>query len=230
MHTSRSGLRSVSGTPCVPTINLTVVVVYLEVMFLLRIGFLASHSGTNLQAIIDACSDGSLRMTPAVVVSNNSDSPALQRAHAHAIPAYHLSSQTHSNPTELDQAICNVLLQHAVDLVALAGYVRKLGAATLASFENRILNIHPALLPKYGGSGMYGIKVHQAVIAGGELETGATVHLVDDNYDHGRILKQIRIKVPQGCTPEELQALVLTKEHVLYVSTLREIAEGVIAL
>jgi phosphoribosylglycinamide formyltransferase-1 len=195
-----------------------------------RIGIFASHNGTNLQAIIDACNDGSLQMTPAVVVSNNSDSLALQRARTQAIPAYHLSSYTHTNPAELDQAIRDVLLRHSVDLVVLAGYMRKLGAATLASFRNRVLNIHPALLPKYGGKDMYGIKVHQAVIASEEAETGVSVHLVDEKYDHGRIISQIRIKVPQPCTAEELQALVLTQENVLYVSTLRRIAEGSIAL
>ena len=115
---------------------------------------LASGSGTNLQAIIDACSRGDLRAEVRVVISNNSGARALERARSEGIPAYHISTVTHRD--SLDDEICRRLVQHDVDWVLLAGYMRLLGPLTLARFKNRVLNSHPALLPKFGGKGMYG--------------------------------------------------------------------------
>ena len=129
----------------------------------LPIGVLASHGGTNLQAIIDACADGSLHADIRVVISNNSRSLALERARRANIPTAHLSAVTHPDPAHLDTAIADTLSAHGVELVALAGYMRKLGPRTLSRYRNRILNVHPALLPKFGGRGMYGERVHAAV-------------------------------------------------------------------
>jgi len=169
-------------------------------------------------------------MNPAIVISNNSNSTALERARSHGIPAYHLSSHTHSNPVELDKAIYQKLHEQFVDLVILAGYMKKIGPQTLAAYKNRILNIHPALLPKYGGQDMYGINVHKAVLHNGETETGITVHLVDGDYDHGRIIAQTKIMIPIPCNAEQLQSIVQVKEHCFYVATLRSIAQGSIVL
>ncbi|NLT21751.1 MAG: phosphoribosylglycinamide formyltransferase [Syntrophorhabdus sp.] len=196
----------------------------------MNIGFLASHGGSNMQAIIDACKAGRLHATPVVVISNNGDSRALERARVEGIPSYHLSGTTHPDPESLDQAILDALVRHKVNVVALAGYMKKLGPKTLAHFKGRILNIHPALLPKHGGKGMWGMHVHEAVIAAGETESGVTVHLVDEEYDRGPILAQVRVPVMPGDTPETLAARVLEQEHIVYPATLEKIATGEIVL
>ncbi len=196
----------------------------------LELGFLASHGGTNMQAIIDACKEGRLRAEPRVVISNNSGSGALERAGREDIPAHHLSNRTHPDPGELDKAILATLQQHQVELVCLAGYMKRLGPATLSAYRGRILNIHPALLPKFGGRGFYGDAVHKAVLAAGEMESGASVHLVDEEYDHGPILAQRRVGVRPDDTPDTLAARVLEQEHVLYAETLQQIATGQIQL
>ena len=197
---------------------------------MLRLGFLTSHGGSNMQAIIDACASGELEAEPRVVISNNSGSQALVRARAKDVPAYHLSSLTHPDPDALDSAICERLLQHEVDVVCLAGYMKKVGPKTLAAFRGRILNIHPALLPKYGGQGMYGMAVHEAVIESGDRVTGVTVHLADESYDRGPILAQREIAVDETDTPETLAQRVLAVEHRLFVETLSKIASGQISL
>ncbi|MEN6616391.1 MAG: phosphoribosylglycinamide formyltransferase [Syntrophorhabdus sp.] len=196
----------------------------------MNIGFLASHGGSNMQAIIDAAKSGKLHATPVVVISNNTDSMALARARTENIPAYYLSSKTHPDPDSLDDAILGILMKHNVDIVALAGYMKKLGHRTLDHFKGRILNIHPALLPKHGGKGMYGIHVHESVIAAGDTETGVTVHLVNEEYDRGPILAQVRVAVEPGDTPDTLAARVLIQEHLLYPATLERIATGELKL
>ncbi len=196
----------------------------------MNIGFLASHGGSNMQAIIDACKAGRLSAVPVVVISNNGESRALERARNEGIPNYYLSGKAHPDPDSLDQAILDALILHKADVVALAGYMKKLGPKTLAHFRGRILNIHPALLPKHGGKGMYGIRVHEAVIAAGETESGVTVHLVTEEYDRGPILAQVTVPVMPGDTPETLAERVLVQEHVLYPATLQRIATGEIIL
>jgi len=132
---------------------------------ILRLGFLASGRGSNLQAILQACRDGRLRAVPAVVISNNADSGALALAGREGLPACHLSGKTHPDPDVLDKAITAALQQHDVDLVVLAGYMKRIGPVTLRAYRHRIINIHPALLPHHGGKGMYGLAVHEARIA-----------------------------------------------------------------
>ena len=192
----------------------------------LPLGVLASHGGTNLQAIIDACADGALDAEVRVVISNNSRSRALERARRANIPTAHLSSVTHPDPARLDSAIADTLASHSVQLVALAGYMKKLGPRTLARYRARILNIHPALLPKFGGRGMYGERVHAAVIAAGERVSGASVHLVDAEYDQGPVIAQAEVPVLPGDTPAALAARVLEQEHTLYPRAIRRIASG----
>jgi len=183
-----------------------------------------------MQAILDACKAGRLPAVPAVVISNNSESGALQRARRENLPAYHLSNHTHPEPVALDQEILRVLRDHGVTLLLLAGYMRLLGPATLGAYRGRILNIHPALLPKFGGLGMYGKRVHEAVLAAGDTVTGATVHLVDERYDSGPILAQCEVPVLAGDTVDSLAARVLVEEHRLYVDTIRKICDGTIRL
>ena len=196
----------------------------------LRLGFLASHGGTNLQAILDACAAGKLRAEPRVIISNNSASGALARARRAGVPAVHLSGRTHPDPEDLDRAICGAVAENGSEVVCLCGYMKRLGPRTLGAFEGRILNIHPALLPKFGGQGFYGEAVHDAVLAAGELESGATVHLVDAEYDAGRIIAQKTVPVLADDTAADLAARVLIQEHLLYTETLQRIAMGEIEL
>ena len=196
----------------------------------LRLGVLASHTGTNLQTIIDACKSGRLDARVCAVISNNSRSGALRRARHEGIPAYHLSGVTHPAEEELDSAILRVLESHSVNLVALAGYMKRVGPRVLARFDRRILNTHPALLPGFGGEGMYGRFVHEAVLASCVETTGATVHLVDERYDHGPVIARREVPVLPGDTVDTLSARVLSEEHRLYVETLQSIAEGDIDL
>ncbi len=198
-------------------------------MATLHLGFLASHGGSNMQAIIDACKSGRLDAKPCVVISNNSGSMALQRAKNEGIPHYHISALTHPGTLE-DEEILRVLKRHGVDTVVLAGYMKMLGPATLGAYRGRILNIHPALLPKFGGKGMYGKRVHEAVLAAGETVTGVTIHIVDEHYDTGPIIAQCQVPVLPEDTVESLAERVLKHEHVLYAETLQKIADGRIVL
>jgi phosphoribosylglycinamide formyltransferase-1 len=158
------------------------------------------------------------------VISNNSGSGALQRAKSHGIPTAHLSSSSHPEADALDAAIEQALIDAEADWVLLSGYMKKLGPRTLDRYRNRILNTHPALLPKYGGQGYYGSKVHEAVIEAGETESGATVHLVDGDYDTGPILAQVKVPVRSSDTAVTLEERVKEAERKLIVTTLGELA------
>lgn len=195
---------------------------------MLKLGFLASHTGSNMQAIIDACQAGRLAAEPCVAISNNSRAGALARARQANIAAYHLSERTHG--AALGAALLAALRQHGVEVICLAGYMKKLGTEVLTAYEGRVLNIHPALLPKFGEQGMYGMRVHEAVLAAGERESGATIHLVDEEYDQGRVLAQEKVPVKAEDTPETLQKRVLAVEHRLYAATLARIAAGEIPI
>jgi phosphoribosylglycinamide formyltransferase 1 len=197
---------------------------------MLRIGVLASHEGTTLQAIIDACAQGRINGRVVAVISNNSGSGALRRAAAAGIETLHLSSVTHSVGDSLDAAIGSALQRARADVIFLAGYMKRLGPRTLAAFPARILNTHPALLPKFGGQGMFGDRVFEAVLAGGESESGASVHLVDAEYDTGAVVLQERIRLLPGDTVESLKARVQACEREAVVKTLAAIASGELVL
>lgn len=196
----------------------------------LHIAIFASHTGTNMQAIIDACRRGDLNGEVCAVISNNSNSQALEKARIAGVPGYHLNNKTYPEEDELDEAICKLLTESGADIVALAGYMKKLGPKVLKQYKGRILNIHPSLLPKYGGKGMYGTHVHRAVIDAGEKTTGVTIHLVEEEYDTGEIIRQCEIEVLEGDTIDTLSKRVLEKENSFYVETLKLISEGVIKL
>jgi phosphoribosylglycinamide formyltransferase-1 len=196
----------------------------------MKIGFLASHGGSNMQAIIDACKAGSLDAEPVVVISNNGSSRALERAGEEGIPGLHLSAKVVGDEDRLDDAILEALTSRGVDVVVLAGYMRKIGPRVLEHYKGRILNIHPALLPKFGGQGMFGMNVHRAVVEAGETESGATIHVVDADYDTGPVLAQAKVPVKPGDTAEDVAARVLKVEHQLFSETLQKIVEGEISL
>lgn len=198
---------------------------------MLNIGVFGSGRGSNFQAIVDALGRGTLPDTRiTVVVSNNSDAGILSIARANSLPAIHLSMKQFMTEEEFVRAQLATLQAHTVNCIVLAGYMKKLHPRLIAAYRHRIVNIHPALLPAFGGRGMFGMHVHQAVISSGSPMTGATVHLVDEEYDHGSILLQKSIPVDRGETPESLAAKVLQLEHELYPEALRLIAEGKILL
>jgi phosphoribosylglycinamide formyltransferase 1 len=197
---------------------------------MLKIGVLASHEGTTLQCIVDACATGHIQGKVVVIISNDGKSGALSRARTSGIPAHHLSSVTHPAPDALDAANRAALIEAQVDVVFLAGYLKRLGPATLRAFRGRVLNTHPALLPKFGGEGMFGDCVFEAVLASGESQSGVSVHLVDDNYDTGRVIRQVRVPVEAKDCVESLKARVRECERDVVVQTLAAIATGELRL
>ena len=196
----------------------------------LKLAVLASGTGTTLQAVIDACESGVLYARIAVAVGNNSGSGAAQRATKHALPFVHMSGHTHPDPASLDVAIRDALIAHEVELVLLAGYMKKIGPRTLRAFAGRMINTHPALLPKFGGQGMYGSYIHAAVLAAGESTTGISVHLVDGDYDTGRVLAQREVPVKPGDDANSLAERVQGNERPFLIEVLQRIATGALDL
>jgi phosphoribosylglycinamide formyltransferase-1 len=190
----------------------------------MRLAFLASNNGTSFRAIVAAIEAGNLAATPVLAVSNRANAPALDFARARGIPAHHVP--TLPDPAVGDERLAALLAEAGVDLIILSGYLRKLGPKVLGAFGGRILNVHPALLPRHGGQGMYGRRVHEAVLAAKEAFTGASVHWVDHEYDHGPVLAQARIPVDPADTPESLEARVMAVEPALYIDVLRRITAG----
>lgn len=195
----------------------------------LKLGFMASHGGSNMQAIINNIKSGNLSASAEFLISNNSNSGAIEKAVKEGLPYYHLSNKTF-NDEEMKSRITSITMSYDIDLLILAGYMKKLPNEIIDLMDGKVLNIHPALLPKYGGKGMFGMNVHKAVIEANESETGATVHLVNEKYDDGMILKQEKVKISKDETPESLAKKVLSIEHQIYSQTIQEIAEGKIKL
>lgn len=197
---------------------------------MLTLGMLASHRGSNVEAVVEACRSHRLAAVPAVVISNNKSARVLEFARSHGIAAVHIGGEAVGDEAVRDQHMLECLRQHDVGLVLLLGYMRLLGGRVRNAYRNRVLNIHPGALPKYGGKGMFGIHVHEAVLAAGETETAVSIHLVDEVYDHGRVIAERKVPVWPGDTPESLQARVLESEHSLLVDTLVAIAGGALEL
>jgi len=182
-----------------------------------KIGVLISGGGSNLQAIIDACESGYIPDSRvAVVVSNKKDAYGLVRADKHKIPGIFLDRKEFPSSEEYFNKIADIMAEHDVRLVCLAGFLLMAHKSLIKRFKGRILNIHPALLPKFGGKGMYGHFVHESVIKAGEKESGPTVHFVDEIYDHGEIVLQKKVPVLPGDTPDILAARVLSEEHKVF--------------
>ena len=188
-----------------------------------NIGFLASHNGTLMQAVVKACREGVLAAKPKLVISNNSKSGALNFAREEGLLWRHLSSSTHPDPQDLDRAILDELKNSDIEVVLLLGYMRLLGSKTLNAYRGQVFNIHPSLLPKFGGRGMYGIRVHEAVIAAQEKETGISIHHVNSEYDRGALVSQCTLPVFPEDTPASLAARVLEREYTFLVETLQKI-------
>jgi len=191
----------------------------------IKLAVFASGGGTNLQAIIDNIEAGKLGACLKVVISNNSNAFALERARKHNIQAIHLSQKMFATQDEFDDKLLSIFQENQIDLVVLAGYMKILSPRVIRAYKNRMINIHPALLPHFGGKGMYGIHVHEVVINSGVKITGVTVHLVDEIYDHGPIIMQNCIPVLDDDTPKSLAERVLKVEHELYSQAIQLFAE-----
>ena len=174
----------------------------------MRVAVAVSGRGSNLLALLRALGPAAPARV-VLVLSDRSDAGALDHAREHGVPAEVLS-----DPTDAAEWLTR-LERHGTELVVLAGYLKLVPAPVIARFRDRILNIHPALLPAFGGKGMYGHRVHEAVLASGARESGATVHLVDEAYDRGPVLGQVRVPVLPDDTPDRLAARVLEVEHRL---------------
>jgi len=190
-----------------------------------RIVVFASGSGTNFQSLIDAVEAGQIAAQIRGLVTNKTDIKALERAHAHGIESVVLAPSAFESKQAYVDALKKILADWKADLIVLAGYMIKVPADIIEKYEGRILNIHPSLLPKYGGKGFYGTKVHSAVIENNESESGCTVHIVNEEYDQGPVLAQKKVPVLKSDTPETLAKRVLEKEHELLPEVVAKIIE-----
>ena len=189
-------------------------------------GVLATGGGTNLQAIIDACESGMIPGEVVVVIANKKDAYVLERAKKHNIDSILIDRSKCRNMKEFSDKAALELNNRSVDLVCLAGFLLKLAPSFIAEFGNRILNIHPALLPAFGGEGMYGHHVHEAVLKSGARFSGPTVHFVDEEYDKGAIILQDVVPVMDNDTPESLHKRVLEKEHIIFPKAVKYFCEN----
>ncbi|MCI8409614.1 MAG: phosphoribosylglycinamide formyltransferase [Lachnospiraceae bacterium] len=175
-----------------------------------KIAVLVSGGGTNLQAIIDKIEEGTIRNAKIeVVISNKKDAYALERAAKHNIEGVCIAPKEYETKQAFSQALLDTLKAHEVDLIVLAGYLVIVPEIVIASYPNKIINIHPSLIPSFCGDGFYGLHVHEAVLARGNKVTGATVHFVDEGTDTGPIILQKAVYVQEGDTPESLQKRVM---------------------
>ena len=196
----------------------------------MNIAFLSSYNGSSAHAITDACLEGDIIASPTLLITNNPNANALNWAKNKGLKTSILNNQQYPNAADLDFEIANTLQKHKISLVILSGYMKLIGPKTLSAANNRMLNIHPALLPKYGGQGMFGSNVHRAVIENKETETGITIHQVNAKYDEGRIIAQRKIPVLPNDTAHDIEEKVKAAEPEFYIETIRKIQKGEIDL
>ena len=194
----------------------------------LKLGFLASGNGSSARAVVDAIKGGTLDAEARLLVANTRKAAALEWAQVEGIPA--LCVPTVSDPEAADTQLAEAMAAHGVELIVMSGYLRRLGPQTLSRYAGRILNIHPGPLPDFGGHGMYGRRVHEAVLAAGLVESRIVIHAVDEEYDHGPALAELEAPILPGDTPEALEARVKGLEPQFFVATLQKIAAGALEL
>lgn len=188
-----------------------------SIKYPINIAVFASGTGSNFRVFIEKIESGDLKNARIVaVISNNSKSGALNLAKSRGIPSYHISTYTHPDPEDYEQALFKCLKSRGADMIILAGYMKLLPPSLIQAYPNRIINIHPALLPRFGGNGMYGKNVHEAVIRSGAKESGVTIHYVNAQYDEGPIIARSKVPILPEDTPESLAERVLKAEHDLY--------------
>lgn len=194
----------------------------------IRLGFLGSGGGSSARAIVAAIRAGELAAEARLIVSNNRKTEVLAFAAQVGVPS--LCIPTQADPESADARLAEAMAEHGVELIVLSGYLRQLGPVTLARYAGRVLNIHPGPLPAFGGRGLYGRRVHEAVVAAGASESAVTIHVVDEEYDHGPVVARKSVPVLPGDTPEMLEARVRAEEPAFFVETLRRIARGELQL
>lgn len=183
--------------------------------------------GSNLQALLDGCRSGKIDGRLCLVIGTRADAPALERAREGGAATSVVSPRKYEgDEAGYADALLRLVTRYDIDLICLAGYLRRLPSAVIAAYPQRILNVHPALLPLFGGQGMYGEHVHRAVLESGMKVSGCTVHFVDEQYDSGPILVQVAVPVLEGDTPQTLAARILPLEHAAYIRAVQIVAEG----
>lgn len=192
----------------------------------LQIAVFASGRGSNFSAILDNVKQGKLEADIRLLVTNKKSAGAINTALAHKIPFVFIKRSLFDNREDFVEKMLMILKEHKVTFIALAGYMKKIPSEVISEFKNKITNIHPALLPCFGGKGMYGHHVHEKVLQSGSKVTGVTVHVVDDEYDHGPIVAQKCVEVKNDDTAESLAARVLKIEHQIYSEVLQLFAEN----
>ena len=199
---------------------------------MLRVGVMVSGGGTNLQAILDSIDNGTIRNARVeAVISNNRSAYALERARNHGIEAVCISPRDYESREQFNEALLEKVNEYQLDLIVLAGFLVAIPAAMIQRYRDRIINIHPSLIPSFCGVGYYGLKVHEAALKRGVKVTGATVHFVDEGTDTGPILLQKPVEVKEGDTPEILQRRVMEEaEWILLPKAIDMIANGEIEI
>ncbi len=191
-----------------------------------RVAVFLSGGGTGLQSLVDAAKSGDLSADIVWVVSSSKKAFGLERAAREGIESFVYRPKKYDSPEAAAEDLMAKLKEKQVEYIALSGYLKLLPENVVKAYKGRITNIHPALLPKHGGKGMYGMNVHRSVLESGDKETGPTIHLVDEIYDHGKVLAQVRIPVNHNETAEKLAKRVLAEEHKLYPATLEKLIRG----
>lgn len=192
----------------------------------LRCAVFASGGGSNFGALLDRKKSGDLHVDFVLFVGNNSAAPAFERARKYAVPAVHLAPSRFASEEAYAGKLNSLLREYRVELIVLAGYMKKIPLQIVKEYRHRIVNIHPGLLPAFGGKGLFGGRVHEAVIAYGAKITGVTVHFVDEEYDHGPIILQRAVEVLDTDDPHTLAERVLKVEHACYWQAVEAIAKG----
>lgn len=196
----------------------------------LRCAVFASGGGSNFQALIDRKQSGDLHVDLVLMVGNNSTAGAFEKAKKAGIPAVHLAPSHFNSPVDYQNRLLSLLEEYGVELIILAGYMKMLPTEVVHRYHNRIVNIHPGLLPSFGGKGMYGSHVHEAVLKYGAKITGVTVHFVNEDYDQGPVICQVPVKVEDNDDCEKLASRVLEIEHDTYWRAIEAIAKGKICV
>ena len=184
-----------------------------------NIVFFASGSGTNFQSVIDAINSGQLEARISGLITNRPEAGALERAENYDIPTFIIDPNAEGS----EQRLVDLLKTLDPDLIVLAGYLKRIPEKVIELYSGQIINIHPSLLPKYGGKGYYGMNVHRSVIENKDTISGCTVHFVDEIYDNGQVIEQIEVPVDDSDTPESLAGKILQKEHELLPKTIKKI-------
>lgn len=189
---------------------------------MIRIGILSSHNGSGFDTIQKACEDQELDAQVVLVISNNTDAKVLQKASNKNIPNFIINAKKYPEEN-LDEKITNLMSEFKIDYIFLSGYMKKIEKNLVSTFENRIINSHPALLPKFGGKGMYGINVHKAVIEAKEKESGCTIHFVNENYDEGKFILQNSINLEENESVESLEEKIKALESKSIVEAFKKL-------